>query len=169
MNFLVGLAAGTLFGVGLVVAQMTDPNRVLGFLDVLGRWDPRLAFVMLGAIAVHAPFVFWLRRRGKPLMANSLHIPSETRIDGRLVFGAALFGVGWGLAGYCPGPAIVAAATNRSALWVVVSMILGMRCGRLMLAFLEQWPARARHPDATGVSDNRLLCIRSSASNNVSR
>ena len=126
MKFLIGLIAGALFGLGLVIAQMTDPRRIIGFLDLFGNWDPRLAFVMVGAIAVHAPFVFLLRRRGKPFSADKLSIPPETRIDRKLIFGAALFGVGWGLAGYCPGPAIVAAPRNGSAALLTLSMLAGM-------------------------------------------
>jgi len=126
MKFLIGLAAGALFGLGLVIAQMTDPSRIIGFLDLFGQWDPRLAFVMVGAIAVHAPFVLLLRRRGKPFLANTLRIAPESRIDGRLVLGAAIFGVGWGLGGYCPGPAVVAASRHSSAALLLLSMIAGM-------------------------------------------
>jgi len=126
MGLIIGLVSGSLFGAGLVVAQMTDPSRVLGFLDVLGHWDPRLGLVMLGAIAVHAPCVMWARRRRESVVSGAAHLPTQTRIDVRLVSGAAVFGVGWGLAGYCPGPAIVAASTNPSALVFAVSMIGGM-------------------------------------------
>jgi uncharacterized membrane protein YedE/YeeE len=125
MKFLVGCISGILFGAGLVIVQMTDPSRVLGFLDLLD-WDPRLGFVMLGAILVHAPFVLWLRRRGKPMMAQQLHLPVQSRIDRRLIIGAAVFGVGWGLGGYCPGPALASAATNLSALLLTLSMFVGM-------------------------------------------
>jgi len=126
MRFLIGILAGAIFGLGLVLAQMTDPSRILGFLDVFGHWDPRLALVMVGALAVHASSSYWIRRRGKPLLASSLHLPRQTSIDRRLMTGAALFGIGWGLAGYCPGPAIVAAPTNPSALLLALSMIVGM-------------------------------------------
>jgi uncharacterized membrane protein YedE/YeeE len=94
-------------------------------LDVLD-WDPRLGFVMLGAIAVHAPWVLWVRRRGRALMTKVIHVPANTRVDMRLIIGAAVFGVGWGLAGYCPGPALAAAATNVSALLLTASMLVGM-------------------------------------------
>ena len=126
MKFLIGLTAGAVFGWGLVIAQMTDPRRIFGFLDVCGKWDPRLACVMLGAIAVHAPFVFWLRRRGKPFLADRLSFPSKTGIDRRLICGAAIFGIGWGLGGYCPGPAIVAASRSGSAAVLTLAMLLGM-------------------------------------------
>jgi len=126
MRLIIGLFAGSLFGAGLVIAQMTDPSRVLGFLDVFGHWDPRLGLVMFGAIAVHAPFVIWSRQRAKPVLARSIHLPAQTKVDARLVIGAAVFGVGWGLAGYCPGPAIASAFTNPSALLLTLSMIGGM-------------------------------------------
>ncbi len=112
MRFLIGLGAGILFGLGLIVARMTDPSRIQGFLDIFGQWDPRLAFVMVGAIAVHAPFAFWLRRRGKPFLADQLSLPHESRVDGRLLTGAAIFGIGWGLAGYCP---VRASSPRRAA------------------------------------------------------
>jgi len=105
---------------------MTDPTRIKGFLDIFGNWDPRLAFVMIGAIAVHAPFVYLLKRRGKPYLADQLSLPRESRVDRRLLAGAAIFGIGWGLAGYCPGPAIVAASRNASAATLTLSMLAGM-------------------------------------------
>jgi uncharacterized membrane protein YedE/YeeE len=126
VKFIVGLITGAVFGLGLVMAQMTDPRRIIGFLDVFGNWDPRLAFVMVGAIAVHAPFVFWLRRHGKPFLADKFRIPAEARIDARLVVGAVMFGIGWGLGGYCPGPAIVASSRSGSAALLTLSMIAGM-------------------------------------------
>ncbi len=126
MKFLIGLGAGVLFGLGLVIAKMTDPLRIIGFLDILGHWDPHLAFVMVGAIAVHAPFVFLLRRRGKPLLADKLSFAPESRVNTKLVLGAAIFGAGWGLGGYCPGPAIVAASRHGSAALLALSMVAGM-------------------------------------------
>lgn len=126
MKFLIGLATGALFGIGLVVAGMTDSARIFGFLDVFGEWDPRLMFVMVGAIGVHAPFVYWLKRRGTPYLANSLTLPAQARIDVALVSGAALFGIGWGLGGFCPGPAVVASLRNGNAALVAVAMIAGM-------------------------------------------
>jgi hypothetical protein len=126
VKFLIGLVSGVVFGLGLVVSQMTEPARILGFLDVFGKWDPSLMFVMAGAIGVHAPFVFWLRRHGKPLLASRLSIPVEARVDAKLVIGSALFGLGWGLGGYCPGPAVVAATRNGSAAILALSMVVGM-------------------------------------------
>ena len=121
------LACGLLFGFGLVLSGMTDPRRVIGFLDFAGHWDPTLMFVMGGAILAHAPVVWLLRRRGRTL-AGELRLPAERPIDGRLVLGAALFGLGWGLAGYCPGPALVALISMRAApLLFVAGMLAGSR------------------------------------------
>ena len=101
------LLAAVLFGVGLVVSGMTSPQKVLGFLDVFGAWDPSLAFVMVGAISVHAVLYRFVRRRTAPLFAERFWVPERKGIDAPLVVGAALFGVGWGLSGICPGPGLV--------------------------------------------------------------
>ena len=103
---LVGLVAGLLFGAGLVVGGMTDPARVQGFLDFTGHWDPTLAFVMGGAVVVHSLAYLVAKRRPAPVFATAFQIPSRKDIDARLLLGAALFGLGWGLGGFCPGPAI---------------------------------------------------------------
>ncbi|MDX1609838.1 MAG: DUF6691 family protein [Halofilum sp. (in: g-proteobacteria)] len=127
MGRLFVIGSGLLFGFGLDLARMTDPARVLGFLDVAGRWDPTLLFVMAGALAVSVPGFALLRRRGATWFAGTLRLPERRDLDGPLVGGAALFGVGWGLAGYCPGPGI--AALSHGALdpaWFVVGMLLGM-------------------------------------------
>lgn len=129
MSKLSVLASGLLFAIGLGVAGMTQPSRVLGFLDVLGAWDPSLMFVMLGAIAVYMP-VFWAARR---VLTPRLHLPTRKDIDVRLVAGSAMFGVGWGLAGYCPGPALVSLTTlTGSALVFGVAMLAGMRLHRVL-------------------------------------
>lgn len=123
---LAGLA-GALFGAGLILSGMTMPGRVLGFLDVLGHWDGTLAFVMAGAIAVHATTRRLVLRRGAPIYDTCFYEPPSERLDGRLLGGAAVFGVGWGLAGFCPGPALVSAATGGSAALVfTAAMIAGM-------------------------------------------
>lgn len=101
---------GALFGAGLVVSGMTDPNKVIGFLDFTGDWDPSLVFVLAGAVA---PNLFLFRRilkQSKPKFDTKFHLPSQTKITAKLIVGSALFGVGWGLSGYCPGPAVVAAS-----------------------------------------------------------
>lgn len=115
------LVAGMLFGLGLSVGGMVDPAKVLGFLDVAGRWDPTLAFVMAGALTVTAVGYRAVLRRRAPLLGDRFHLPAARVLDGRLIVGAAVFGVGWGLAGFCPGPAIASLgfADGRIALFVV--------------------------------------------------
>jgi hypothetical protein len=108
----VALLAGLLFGAGLVVAGMTDPAKVTAFLDVTGKWDPSLALVMVGAIGVHFVLLRRILRRPRPLFSSAFEIPRRTRVDRALVIGAAIFGVGWGLGGVCPGPGIVDAASG---------------------------------------------------------
>jgi len=118
------LICGVIFGVGLCVSGMTDPRNVLAFLDVAGHWSPNLAGVMVGAIAVHASWLRFVRRR--PANTPSL-VPPRRGVDTALVAGAAIFGVGWGLAGYCPGPAIVAVGKGTlGAIAFVTAMGLGM-------------------------------------------
>ena len=107
---LVAFGSGLLFAAGLAVSGMTKPAKVEAFLDVTGAWDPSLALVMVGAISVYALAVVFAKRRGRPFFAAELSWPTATAIDLRLVGGAALFGVGWGLSGYCPGPALVSVA-----------------------------------------------------------
>ncbi|MEO8905918.1 MAG: DUF6691 family protein [Polyangiaceae bacterium] len=116
------LLAGTIFGIGLCVSGMTDPKNILAFLDVTGHWSPNLAGVMVGAIAVHAA---WLRWGTQNATNAALSLAPHARIDGALLGGAALFCVGWGLAGYCPGPAIVALGTGATAPLVFVAAMLG--------------------------------------------
>ena len=119
------LFSGLLFGVGLVVSGMTRPAKVLAFLDVLGPWDPSLAFVMLGAIGVHAAALRIIRRRA-PLAAPAFSRPPSARIDVPLVLGAVTFGVGWGLSGYCPGPSLVSLpAGGAPGLVFVLSFVAG--------------------------------------------
>ncbi|MGD0529469.1 MAG: DUF6691 family protein [Polyangiaceae bacterium] len=117
-------ASGALFAVGLTLAGMTDPARVIGFLDVTGAWDPSLAFVMIGAIGVHALLYRLIARRRAPLFDTAFHPPASKKVDGKLVAGAALFGVGWGTAGYCPGPGL-ASLTSAPAAVFVAAMAAG--------------------------------------------
>ena len=121
---IVALASGLLFGLGLTVSSMIDPVKVLNFLDVAGSWDPSLAFVMAAAIPVAAAGFGYARRRGTPLIGASFHGPAATAVDRRLVAGAVLFGVGWGLAGYCPGPALAALSLGASGAWLFVAAML---------------------------------------------
>ena len=121
------LASGVVFAIGLGLAGMTQPAKVFGFLNVFGNWDPSLAFVMMGAIGVHAIAIRVAAARPAPILAERFSGPTRTRIDGKLVGGAALFGVGWGLAGYCPGPAITSVASLELApIAVVAAMVAGM-------------------------------------------
>lgn len=127
MRRLIGFAAGLVFGFGLALAGMTSPDRVLGFLDVAGAWDPSLAFVMGGAVLTAAPLFALARRRAKPLVGVAFDQPPATVIDRRLIGGAVLFGIGWGLAGICPGPALVnLAIAPAQSLAFVVAMIAGI-------------------------------------------
>jgi uncharacterized membrane protein YedE/YeeE len=119
--------AGVMFGAGLVISGMTQPARIVGFLDPLGGWDPSLAFVMAGAVAVYAVAHAVIRRRARPWFEPRFHVPARADIDAPLIAGAAVFGIGWGLGGLCPGPGIVAAAGgSSSALVFVVAMLAGM-------------------------------------------
>jgi uncharacterized membrane protein YedE/YeeE len=119
--------AGLVFGVGLLVSGMTRPEKVLGFLDVFGRWDASLMFVMLGAIGVHALGYRWALRRSRPLYASAFALPRKRAIDARLLGGAALFGLGWGLGGYCPGPSVVALPGGGSGVALfVLAMLAGL-------------------------------------------
>lgn len=121
------LLAGLLFGLGLVVSRMIDPAKVLGFLDIAGDWDPSLAFVMLGAIPVAAIGYRATRGRPAPILDAQFYGPSRTRIDTALVAGSALFGLGWGLVGFCPGPALTSLVLGRwQSLVFVAAMLAGM-------------------------------------------
>ena len=111
-SLLVALFSGLVFGVGLALAGMLNPSKVTGFLDIFGLWDPSLAFVMAGGIAVNAMGYFLFVRGGKPLFASSFKLPETVHIDRSLLMGSALFGVGWGLAGLCPGPGGVQPASE---------------------------------------------------------
>ena len=111
-RMIVALLAGTLFGVGLAVSGMANPQKVIGFLDVAGEWDPTLLFVMGGALLVTIPAFRLILGRPRPLLADRFALPTKSALDGRLLGGAALFGVGWGLSGLCPGPAVVAMVTG---------------------------------------------------------
>ncbi len=126
-QLVVAFVSGALFAVGLAVSGMTDPQKVIGFLDVTGAWDPSLALVMVGAIGVHTVAARWALRAPAPLVARDFALPKNTKIAPRLVFGAALFGLGWGASGFCPGPALVdLAAPTRGVLTFVAAMVAGL-------------------------------------------
>lgn len=127
MIALYAFVSGLVFGLGLIVSGMANPAKVLGFLDLAGAWDPSLAFVMGGAVLVSAAGFAVLRRRRASLSGEPLRWPTATRIDARLALGSLAFGAGWGLAGFCPGPALVAASAGvPQALVFVAAMLAGM-------------------------------------------
>jgi uncharacterized protein len=127
MKFLMALLAGALFGSGLLISGMLDPANVLAFLDVFGEWRPQLGLVMGAAVAVATPAFLFVRRRGRNLTGDAVELPDRRRIDLPLLVGAAIFGVGWGLAGICPGPGIALLSTrNVPVLWFVGAMLAGM-------------------------------------------
>lgn len=127
MKTFIAFGTGVLFAVGLVISGMTQPSKVVGFLDFFGDWDPSLAFVMGGAVLINALLYRLVAKRNRPLLGAKFHLPTREDIDWRLVVGGGLFGVGWGLAGYCPGPGITAVASLQSpAVIFVGAMAVGM-------------------------------------------
>ncbi|MDE2147309.1 MAG: YeeE/YedE family protein [Burkholderiales bacterium] len=128
MGSVIALFSGLVFGLGLIASGMTDPGKVQGFLDLFGAWDPSLGLVMGGAVAVAMVAFASAKRRTRSWTGSPIEIPTSRVIDRRLVFGGLLFGAGWGLAGYCPGPALVAASGGSAAAAVfVLAMLAGMR------------------------------------------
>lgn len=134
MKTLAGYIAGLLFGLGLTLAGMTDPARVLGFLDVAGAWDPTLAFVLGGAVMTAFIGYRAVLGREAPLFAPRFQLPTRRALDTRLLGGAALFGIGWGLSGYCPGPAIASLATPSAPL---IAMLVAMITGWYVVQRIE--------------------------------
>jgi uncharacterized membrane protein YedE/YeeE len=127
MQVLISLLVGLLFGIGLILAGMTDPSKVTGFLDLAGRWDPSLAFVMGGAILVGSGAFSVAAKREKSLLGETMRLPTSTRIDRRLVLGSLAFGAGWALAGYCPGPALASLLTGSAKpVLFTLAMVFGM-------------------------------------------
>jgi uncharacterized membrane protein YedE/YeeE len=133
------LLAGVVFGVGLTVAQMTNPAKVLDFLDVTGAWDASLLFVLGGAVLLSAAVFRWVLRKPAPVLDANFYLPTSTVIDARLLTGAAIFGIGWGIAGYCPGPAVASLGLgNPEALWVLPSLLAGLA--------VQRWIDKLDHP-----------------------
>ena len=127
LKTLVNLLAGTLFGLGLTVSGMVDPAKIIGFLDFAGEWDPTLGFVMGGALLVAIPAFCLILRRPHPLLADEFDLPTKKEVDSRLLAGSAIFGMGWGLAGFCPGPAVTAMASGFAPVFAFVSsMVVGL-------------------------------------------
>lgn len=146
MNRISEFVIGLLFGWGLLISGMTDPGKVIGFLDLAGAWDPSLAFVMGGGVLVGLIGFTVAKKRTRSFLGSAMHLPTSRDIDRRLVLGSLTFGAGWGLAGFCPGPGIVAmgAGESKAALFVV-AMIAGM----LVFEVLDRW-AKARATRGAG-------------------
>ncbi|HEY3594199.1 MAG TPA: DUF6691 family protein, partial [Polyangiaceae bacterium] len=146
-------ASGLVFATGLTLSGMTNPAKILAFLDITGRWDPSLLLVMGAAVATHLPFALWAKRASHPLVAQRFAFPARDALDGSLFFGAALFGVGWGMQGYCPGPAIVALASGGTVpLVFVATMIVGL----LLPGRFRSNPRSSTAPHAEAARDARL-------------
>lgn len=126
MNKIISLISGIIFGVGLVISEMINPEKVLGFLNIFGNWDPSLAFVMMGALVVSSPLFHIIKNKKKPLFTEKFDYSNNKSINNRLFLGATLFGSGWGIAGLCPGPAISSIALlNPYSIVFVLAMFLG--------------------------------------------
>ncbi|MEZ9246727.1 DUF6691 family protein [Vibrio lentus] len=127
-TIVIGLVAGILFGSGMIISGMVDPEKVLGFLDMTGNWDISLAFVMGGALLVFAPFYHLvIKKRAKAINGESLDSRNNPLIDRKLILGSTAFGLGWGIAGFCPGPAVTSLSGGNPTVWVfMVSMLVGM-------------------------------------------
>ena len=135
MRIVTAFLAGLVFGLGLLLSGMADPAKVLGFLDLAGAWDPSLMFVMGGAVGVGVVAFALARKRARSLLGEPMQLPTKTSIDRRLLLGALLFGAGWGLAGFCPGPAVVAlGAGEAKAVVFVLAMLAGMALFELVEA-----------------------------------
>lgn len=151
MNALLAAASGALFALGLALSGMSSPARVIAFLDVLGEWDPQLAFVMGGAVLTYGALYRLIRARcAQPLLDARYHVPTGRKLDARLVLGAAVFGVGWGLIGLCPGPALVSAGAGKP---LSLAFVLAMAVGALMVELpRRRAQARLEAMDAAGPS-----------------
>ena len=126
MSKIISLVSGIVFGVGLVISKMINPEKVLGFLDLFGNWDPSLAFVMIGALIVSSPLFHIIKNKEKPLFADKFNYSNNKEVNNRLIVGSALFGAGWGLGGLCPGPAISSIALiNINSITFVFAMFFG--------------------------------------------
>jgi len=126
-RMLSALVCGAIFGAGLVIGGMTQPSKVVGFLDLFGNWDASLAFVMIGAIAVYFVAYHWSRKMPSPLLTADFSLPRRGDLDANLLLGAAIFGAGWGLGGFCPGPALTSLASGAPAVLIfVAAMVVGM-------------------------------------------
>ena len=154
----VAFFAGALFGLGLAISGMMNPAKVVGFLDVAGDWDPTLAFVMGGALLVTMPAFHLILGRPRPVLTDGFALPTKSTLDGRLLGGAALFGVGWGLSGFCPGPAVAALITGLTPVFVFVA---AMMAGMVLYAWVFEPPdrggVRAESANPEGIRPPRSL------------
>ena len=133
MNKFFSLVSGFIFGLGLTVSSMTNPAKVIGFLDITDNWDPSLMFVMIGAIAISAPLFYVLRNKTKPLFDLKFEIPTIKNIDKKLIIGTSIFGIGWGMVGFCPGPAIASLALMKPfSIIFVIAMAGGFYISRFV-------------------------------------
>ncbi len=147
MNTLSAFAAGIVFGIGLIIGGMTDPGKVIGFLDLAGSWDPSLGLVMGGAILVGLFAFGFAKRRTTTLLGGAMHLPKNSDIDPRLIIGSLLFGAGWGLAGFCPGPALVSlGAGQEKAAVFVAAMLAGILIYVAAERLIHEPRRRARRP-----------------------
>ena len=133
MNKIFSLLSGFIFGIGLTVSSMTNPAKVIGFLNITDKWDPSLMFVMIGAIAISAPFFYLLRNKSKPFFDLKFETPNITIIDKKLILGASMFGIGWGMVGFCPGPAIASLALLKP---LSIIFVIAMASGFYMSKFV---------------------------------
>ena len=135
MNKMTAFLAGLIFGLGLLLAGMANPAKVLGFLDLAGAWDPSLALVMVAAIGVALLPLTWAKRRSRSLLGAPMQLPVKRELDRRLIGGSLLFGIGWGIAGICPGPAVAILLTGH---WQVLLFVAAMLLGMLLFEALER-------------------------------
>ena len=133
MKNILALFSGSIFGLGLTISSMTNPDKVLGFLDLFNNWDPSLAFVMGGAIIITAPMLFVLTKNKNLILSKEIHLPTNKEIDKKLIIGSLIFGAGWGLVGLCPGPAISSLALiEMPSIIFVIFMFIGFYCSKFI-------------------------------------
>ena len=133
MKNILALISGSIFGLGLTISSMTNPDKVLGFLDLFNNWDPSLAFVMGGAIIITAPMLFVLTKNKNLILSKEIHLPANKKIDKKLIIGSLIFGAGWGLVGLCPGPAISSLALIEvPSIIFVIFMFIGFYCSKFI-------------------------------------